>query len=377
MHTYERYGVEFVEGSGARLVDSQGREYLDFLTGISVCSLGHCHPAVVEAITSQVDTLMHTSNLFLNRWTVELARTLSESSLGGPVFFCNSGAEANEAAIKIARKAAHDRGVEAPRIVVLEGGFHGRTMGAVSASPKLAADPSFAPYLEGFDVVGRDDPVGLAEAVGSETAAILIEPVQGEAGVYPISDEMLMAARAQADRVGACLIFDEVQCGMGRTGSIWAWQEVGVAPDLMTTAKALGGGYPVGACIAGDHWGKVLSPGDHGSTFAGGPVAARAALAAFRVTSEAELLASVDQAGKRLRNGLGEIDSIREVRGRGLMVAADLDGDNEAPEVVRRALDLGLVINATGPMTLRMLPPLIVSDEQVDQGLELISKALV
>lgn len=377
MQNYRRFGVEFVEGSGAVLVDSEGKEYLDFLTGISVCSLGHCHPDVVAAITDQAGKLMHTSNLFLSEPAVELAQALAESSLGGATFFCNSGAEANEAAIKIARKAAHSRGIESPRIVVLEGGFHGRTMGAVSASPKMALNPSFAPYLDGFDVVPRDDPTALRDAVGPDTAAILIEPVQGEAGIYPIADQVLSAAREAADSVGAALIFDEVQSGMGRTGNLWAYQPSGVTPDLMTTAKALGGGFPIGACVANEIWAGILEPGDHGSTFAGGPMASRAAMAALRATSDPALLASVVERGDRLRTGLTDIPAFSEVRGRGLMVGADLAAGEGAPDLAERLLEKGLVTNATGPATLRLLPPLIVGDEEIDRALAIISECVV
>ena len=377
MHNYRRFGVEFVEGAGAVLVDSEGREYLDFLTGISVCSLGHCHPDVVAAIADQAGKLMHTSNLFLSEPAVELARALAESSLGGATFFCNSGAEANEAAIKIARKAAHARGIASPRIVVLEGGFHGRTMGAVSASSRMAANPSFAPYLEGFDVVSREDPAAFEEAVGPDTAAVLIEPVQGEAGIYPIADEVLSAARRASDSVGAALIFDEVQSGMGRTGTLWAYEPSGVVPDLMTTAKALGGGFPVGACVAGEAWAGVLEPGDHGSTFAGGPMASRAALAALEATSDPTLLAAAVQRGERLRSGLSGVSAFSVVRGRGLMVGADLASGEGAPELAQKLLENGLVTNATGPATLRLLPPLIVSDEEIDRALAIISDSVV
>lgn len=376
MHNYRRFGVEFVEGSGTRLIDSEGREYLDFLTGIAVCSLGHCHPDVVAAIEDQAGRLMHTSNLFLSGPAVELARRLAESSLGGATFLCNSGAEANEAAIKIARKAAHTRGVSNPRVVVLEGGFHGRTMGAVSASPKMSQDPSFAPYLEGFDVVPRDDVDSLDHAVGEQTAGILIEPVQGEGGIHPIADSVLSAARSAADRTGAALIFDEVQCGMGRTGSLWGYQLSGIEPDLLTTAKALGGGFPVGSCIASRSWSSVFEPGDHGSTFAGGPMASRAALAALEATSDPGLMDSVSARGERLRAGLAGIPAFSEVRGRGLMVGADLASGGGAPDLVTDLLGKGLITNATGPATLRLLPPLIVTDQEVDRALELISDSV-
>ncbi|MDQ2939548.1 MAG: aminotransferase class III-fold pyridoxal phosphate-dependent enzyme, partial [Actinomycetota bacterium] len=245
MPTYNRGKVEFVRGEGARLWDAAGKEYLDFLGGISVCSIGHCHPAVVEAIREQSARLIHVSNLFYTEPVVRLAERLCESSLGGKAFFTNSGTEANECAIKLARKHAHGRGIEEPRIVSLDGAFHGRTMGSLAATPSMAANPDFAPMLAGFTSVPLDDPAVLTEAVGDDTAAVIVEPIQGEAGVYPVPDETLAAAREACDRSGALLICDEIQTGMGRTGSLWAYEQTPVRPDLMTVAKALGGGLPI------------------------------------------------------------------------------------------------------------------------------------
>ncbi len=271
MRTYRRAPVEFVRGEGALLWDAEGNEYLDFLAGISVCSVGHCNPDVVEAVREQAGRLMHTSNLFYTEPMVRLAERLAESSLGGRVFFSNSGTEANECAIKIARKHAHRRGIEAPEIVSFERDFHGRTYGALSATPALAANPDLAPMLPGFRSVPFDDAAALRAAVGESTAAVLIEPIQGEAGIYPVSDEALLAAREACDEAGALLIFDEIQTGMGRTGSLWAYEQTPVRPDVLTSAKALGGGMPIGACVTTPEAGEVLEPGDHGSTFAGGP----------------------------------------------------------------------------------------------------------
>ena len=250
MPTYKRAEVEFVRGEGARLWDSEGKGYLDFLTGISVCSVGHCHPAVVEAVREQAGVLMHASNLYLTEGGVRLAERICASSLDGKAFLCNSGAEANECAIKLARKHAHGRGIGEPEIVVLEGAFHGRTMGAVSATPGMAADESFAPYLPGFVTVPRDDPDALRGAVGERTAAVMLEPIQGEAGVHVISDDVIAAAREASEGAGALLVLDEIQTGMGRTGSLWAYEQLTVRPDVITSAKALGGGLPVGACVA-------------------------------------------------------------------------------------------------------------------------------
>jgi acetylornithine/N-succinyldiaminopimelate aminotransferase len=376
MPTYRRAPVEFVRGQGARLWDSEGREYLDFLAGISVCSVGHCHPAVVEAVREQAGTLMHVSNLYDSAPGAELAKRLCEPSLGGRAFLCNSGTEANECAIKLARKHAHRRGIEAPEIVVLEGAFHGRTMGSLSATPGLSSNPSFAPYLPGFVSVPRDDAAALRAAVGERTAAVMLEPIQGEAGVHVIPDEVITAARESCDRAGALLVLDEIQTGMGRTGSLWAYEQLGLRPDLLTTAKALGGGLPMGACVSTPELGDVLEPGDHGSTFAGGPLVATAALAAFDLLDDPELLGRVRDLGAQLAEGLGELDRVAEVRGRGLMIGVGLAEGIEASELGARLLQAGLIVNAPDPSTLRLLPPLIVSEREIEEALELIRRAL-
>ena len=299
MRTYRRAPVDFVRGEGSLLWDADGKEYLDFLTGISVCSLGHCHPAVVEAVQDQAGRLMHVSNLFYTEPMARLAERLSESSLGGRVFFANSGTEANECAIKVARKHAHGRGIAAPEIVSFESDFHGRSYGALSATPALARNEALGPMLPGFRSVPRDDAAALREAVGERTAAVLIEPIQGEAGIHPISDEALLAARQACDEAGALLILDEIQTGVGRTGSLWAYEQTPVRPDVLTTAKALGGGIPIGACITGPVAADMLEPGDHGSTFAGGPVATAAALAVLEVVDDPALLRRVRELGSR------------------------------------------------------------------------------
>jgi acetylornithine/N-succinyldiaminopimelate aminotransferase len=369
MNNYARFPVEFVRGEGATLWDADGNAYLDFLAGISVCNTGHCHPAVVAAIRAQAGTLMHVSNLYFNRPMVELANRLSAASLGGRVYFANSGAEANEAALKLVRKA-RPRG----EIVVLHGGFHGRTYGALSATFQESKQAPFAPLVPGFVPVPRDVDA-LDAAVGEQTAAVLLEPIQGETGVNVLSDELLHAARAACDRVGAALVFDEIQTGLGRTGTLWAYEETGVVPDAITIAKALGGGLPIGALITGQRLADVLAPGDHGSTFAGGPLVTTAALAAFDVLSDPELLTRVRELGVRLRESLRELPGVVEVRGRGLMVAADVD--RSAPDVVRRALlEQRLVVNATGPQTLRFLPPLVVSERDVDDAVARLAPLL-
>jgi acetylornithine/N-succinyldiaminopimelate aminotransferase len=367
--SYARQPVEFVRGEGARLWDDEGNEYLDFLCGIGVTSLGHCHPRVVEAVREQVGRLMHVSNLFYTEPAMRLAARLSDSSLGGKVFFCNSGAEASEAAIKLARKAR-----AGGDIVVLHNAFHGRTFGALSATPQEAKQAPFAPLVPGFRAVTAD-PEELRAAVDARTAAVLIEPIQGESGVNVLPGELLAVARAACDEHGAALIFDEVQCGMGRTGTLWAYEQTGVRPDAMTVAKALGGGLPIGALITGERLADVLAPGDHGSTFAGGPVVASAALAALDVTEDPALLERVRELGQRLAAGLERLAHVRSVRGRGLMLACELDV--QAPALVRRALlDERLVVNATGPTTLRLLPPLIVGEAEIDDALARLARAL-
>ncbi len=367
--TYARQPVQFVRGDGALLYDVDGNEYLDLLCGISVTSLGHCHPAVVAAVREQAGELMHVSNLFYTEPAMELARELSRSSLHGKVFFCNSGAEANEAAIKLARRAKPQG-----EVVVLHGGFHGRTYGALSATAQEAKQAPFAPLVPGFVTVAADAEA-ITAAVGPQTAALMLEPIQGESGVHVIADHVLRAARAACDRHGAALIFDEVQTGMGRTGTLWAYRGTTVEPDAITTAKALGGGLPIGALITAPHLADVLQPGDHGSTFAGGPLVARAALAALAVTADEELLARVRAAGERLAAELAQLEGVKAVRGRGLMLAADIDAP--APALVRRALlEERLVLNATGPATIRLLPPLIVSDEQLDDALDRLARLL-
>jgi acetylornithine/N-succinyldiaminopimelate aminotransferase len=368
--SYARYPVEFVRGEGVRLWDSDGNEYLDFLAGISVSSVGHCHPAVVKAIQEQAANLIHVGNLFYTEPMARLADRLAESSLGGRVFFTNSGAEAIEAALKLARKAK--RGGD---IVVAHRAFHGRTFGALSATPQESKQAPFAPLVPGFVAV-EPTAEAIAGAVTDATAAVLLEPVQGEGGIHPLPDDVLRAARDACDRVGAALLFDEIQCGLGRTGYAWAYQAGGVVPDAMTTAKALGGGLPIGALVTGERLADVLQPGDHGSTFPGGPVVAAAALAALDVLLDPALHERVQELEARLLDQLSELPHVVAARGRGLMLAIELDTAT-APEVVRRALlEHRLVLNATGPTTIRLLPPLVVSDEELAEALKRLKAAL-
>jgi acetylornithine/N-succinyldiaminopimelate aminotransferase len=377
MQTYKRAPVDFVRGEGPLLWDAEGKRYLDFLTGISVCSVGHCHPEVVKAVRDQTHRLMHVSNLFYTEPMAQLAERLAESSLGGRVFFSNSGTEANECAIKIARKHAHGRGITAPEIVSFESDFHGRTYGALAATPGLATNEALGPMLPGFRAVPRNDAGALREAVGENTAAVLIEPIQGEAGVFPIETEALLAARQACDEVGALLIFDEIQAGMGRTGSLWAYEQTPVRPDVLTSAKALGGGFPIGACITAPSAADVLELGDHGSTFAAGPVATAAAQAVLAVVDDPVLLRHVRELGAYLCERLDQLQGVRETRGRGLMVGIGLEEGIDSAAVTADLLERGLVVNAPRPDTIRLLPPLVIDSDHVDTAVRLIGECLL
>jgi acetylornithine/succinyldiaminopimelate/putrescine aminotransferase len=323
----------------------------------------------VAAVREQTERLMHVSNLFYTEPAMRLAERLSRSSLRGKVFFCNSGAEANEAAIKLARKARSGGDV-----VVVNGAFHGRTYGALSATPQESKQAPFAPLVPGFRAVDPT-PEAIAGAVDGHTAAVLLEPIQGETGVHVLPDETLQAARDACDEHGAALVFDEVQCGMGRTGTLWAYEQTGVLPDAITVAKALGGGLPIGALITGERLADVLAPGDHGSTFGGGPLVAAAALAALDVTEDPALLAGVRELGRQLAAGLETLPHVTAVRGRGLMLACEVDVP--APAVVRSALlEQRLIVNATGPTTIRLMPPLTIGLDEVDEALARLGSAL-
>src|SRR5437763_5528841 len=355
--TYARNPVEFVRGSGCRLWDAEGNEYLDFLAGISVLNVGHCHPRVVEVVRAQVEQLTHATNLYYPEPGLRLCAELARGSLGGKVSLCNSGAEAVEAALKLGRRAR-----PGGKVVVLRDAFHGRTYGALSGTPQESKQAPFAPLVPGFVVVAKE-PEALAAAVDEDTAAVLLEPIQGETGIHVLSEELLRAAREACDASGSLLIFDEIQTGMGRTATLWAYQQTGVVPDAITVAKALGGGLPAGALVTGTRLADVLQAGDHGSTFAGGPLVASAALAALEICSDPGLLENVRVLGERLREGLAALPGVVAVRGRGLMVGADLADVISAPDLARRALlEQRLVINATGPATVRFEPPLVVSE---------------
>jgi predicted acetylornithine/succinylornithine family transaminase len=369
--TYARNPVQFVRGEGCRLWDADGHEYLDFLAGISVLNVGHCHPRVVAAVREQAGRLTHATNLYYTEGALRLSENLSRSSLGGKVFLTNSGAEANEAAIKLARRAR-----PGGKLIVLEEAFHGRTYGALSATPQESKQAPFAPLVPGFVVVPKD-PERLSAAVDGDTAAVLLEPIQGETGIHVLSDELLTAAREACDRTGAALIFDEIQTGMGRTGTLWAYEQTAVVPDALTSAKALGGGLPAGALVTGPRLADTFQPGDHGSTFAGGPLVSAAALVALEVCSDPALLERVRALGERLRAALRELPGVASVRGRGLMVGVDLAAGIPAVELARRALlEQRLVVNATGPATIRLEPPLVVTEPQIDEAVHRLGELL-
>jgi predicted acetylornithine/succinylornithine family transaminase len=373
VRAYARLPVEFVRGEGARLWDDEGVEYLDFQTGLAVNSVGHSHPAVVAAIQEQAQRLIHTGNLAYTAPGMELAKRLAQSSLQGKVHFANSGTEANEAALKMARKAKRGG-----KVVSVHRAFHGRTYGSLSATPQESKQAPFAPLVPGFVAV-EPTAAAITGAVDEDTAAVILEPVQGESGVWELAPEVLRAAREACDVHGAALIFDEVQCGLGRTGTLWAYQDSGVEPDLMTSAKALGGGLPIGALITGPAFADGFEPGEHGSTFAGGPVQCAAGLAVLEIVSDPVLLESVRSLGERLREASAALPGVVEVRGRGLMLALELDPGRGEPatDLVARALrEERLVVNATGPTTLRLLPPLTIGQAEADEALERLTRLL-
>ncbi len=398
--TYVRPQVEFVRGQGVRLWDSRGREYLDFLGGIAVVAAGHAHPRVVEAVTSQLGTLGHTSNLYFTGPQVELAERLVDRFGGdAKVFLSNSGAEANEAAIKVARRWGRvNRGEDATGIVAALGGFHGRTLATLAATGKPAMHLPFQPLPPGFSHVPFGDADALRAALGPATAAVLLEPIQGEAGIQVPPAGYLRAAREITAEAGVLLILDEIQSGMGRTGRFFAHQHEGIRPDVVTMAKALGSGYPIGATIATTEVADVMRPGDHGTTFGGNPVACAAALATLDVI-EPLLGGHVDKVSARLADGLHELrgrlvgrstwappraddaDGLlpgTEVRGAGLWYALDLG--EEAPATAKQAalaaLGRGLVVNPVTDTALRLAPPLVVTEEEVEEGLARLAAAL-
>jgi acetylornithine/N-succinyldiaminopimelate aminotransferase len=377
MKTYRRQPALFVQGAGCRLWDNRGREYLDFLAGIATCSLGHCHPAVVNAITRQAQQLTHTSNFLLTAPQAKLAERLCRLSGMDRVFFSNDGATANETAIKIAKKHGLQKRPDGDyEIVALQRGFHGRTLGAISATGQRKFQRPFEPLVPGFVFVEANDVDGLKKIVSHKTAAILVEPIQGESGVHELTTEYLQEARRLATEHGALLIFDEVQTGIGRTGTWFNFQQHNVTPDVMTLAKGLGGGVPIGACVARGAAAEVLEPGDHGSTLGGNPLACAVAFAVLDAIDHQKLLESVQKTGGYLRAALLSLGSpVASVRGKGLMLAAALDKPI-AKDVVEKCFERGLIINAPDDSTLRFVPPLIVTEHFVDKAVSILAEVL-
>jgi predicted acetylornithine/succinylornithine family transaminase len=368
--TYARADVTIVRGDGCRVQDDAGRWYLDFVGGIAVVGLGHRHPLVTAAAHAQLDELWHASNLYWTKPMTRLAGLLSERMGGAQAFFCNSGAEANEAALKVARKATGRS-----RIVALEGGFHGRTLGALSATGQPAKWEGFGPLVPGVTFARPNDVESLEAAVspGAELAVVIVESILGEGGVVPLEADFVQAAAEIAREVGALLCVDEVQAGLGRTGSFFAYEQLGIEPDLVTLAKGLGNGLPIGALLVRDGAAEAIGPGDHGSTFGGNPVVSAAACAVVEAIDDA-LLENVVARGAQLETGLSSLPGVREVRGRGLLVAALLDRD--AAPVVDACRELGLLTLTAGPDVLRLLPPLVVTEAEVDEALAAIREAL-
>jgi predicted acetylornithine/succinylornithine family transaminase len=377
MPTYAQPAVTFVRGEGAWLVDEAGRRYLDMLSGLAVTSLGHAHPAVADALDAQARTLLHVSNLFGTEPGPDVARTLDRlvgagEPAGGQVFFCNSGAEANECAIKLARRFG-GRGRHV--VVSAYGSFHGRTLATLHATGQPAKHEAFQPLPEGFRHVAWDDLDALAAALDPTVAAVLIEAVQGEGGVKPASAAYLAGVRRLCDERGALMMVDEVQTGLGRTGRWFAFQHAGVRPDVVTMAKALGNGVPIGACWARADVAGVFQPGDHATTFGGQPLATAAARAVLAVMQAEDVPDRAARAGARLTDGLSALPGVAGVRGLGLLLAVELAG-RDAREVNAALLDAGLVANAVTPTALRLAPSLLITDDEIDHAVQVVAEVL-
>jgi predicted acetylornithine/succinylornithine family transaminase len=380
--TYVRPEVVFTHGRGAYLFDSQGNRYLDFTAGIAVTALGHADEAWVAAVSEQAGQLTHVSNLYQTGPHVELARRLVENSFADRVFFCNSGSEANETAFKFARKyarafmsngQAEENGFSKTKIVAFSASFHGRTMGALAATHKAKYREPFAPLVPDVIFAQFNDLTSAGKVIDGDTCAVIVEPIQGEGGVNPAEPEFLTGLRALCDRHEALLIFDEVQCGLGRSGTLWAHQAYGVTPDIMTLAKPLAGGLPIGAVLVTEAVSQVMKPGDHGSTFAAGPLICTAAQIVFDRVSQPHFLADVHENGEYLAAELNRLDSdkVVAVRGRGLLVGVELTGP-VAP-LVTAAREKGLLVINAGENVLRLCPPLIVTWEQIDAAVEILA----
>ena len=378
MNTYARWPVTLVRGEGCRVWDDAGREYLDFVSGIAVNTLGHAHPRLARALCDQAGRMLHCSNLFRIPEQEALADRLASLSGLDRVFFCNSGAEANEAAIKLARKYWHDRGSPRRTIITATRSFHGRTLNTLTATGQDKVKTGFDPLPPGFVHVPFGDIAAMTRAVDDHTAAVLLEPVQGEGGVHPADAAWLRAVRKLCKDAGILLMLDEVQTGIGRTGAMFAFEHAGIRPDVLTLAKGLGGGVPIGAMLAREDAAAALGPGSHGSTFGGNPLSCRAALAVLDVIEEEGLVANAREQGARLMLGLKALARTRpvivDVRGAGLLVGAELAVD--AAEVITRCREAGLLLLSAGPKVLRFLPPLNVTAAEIDRALTVLGECL-
>ncbi len=374
LQNYNRAPLTFVRGEGCELIDDRGERYLDLIGGIAVCALGHAHPEIARAVASQAATLVHASNLFEHEPAGRLAAELARRSGFDRVFFCNSGTEANEAAIKLARKHAFRRGeIERTTILSCTGGFHGRTLGALAATPNAAYQEGFGPLPGGFRTTPFNDVEALGSNLDESVAALLVEPVQGESGVHPADPAFLRAARQACTRRGALLIFDEIQCGMGRLGPTFAFQYFGVEPDAITLAKSLANGLPIGAVLLKEAFASALRPGDHGSTFGGSPVPCAAALAHLRVRDAQMLETRVPVASARLFDGLRALalhydDVFDAPRGIGLLIGLPVRSPHDASDLVQALRERHVLANKAGGNTLRFAPPLVIEDAQIDRA---------
>ncbi|MFL0800545.1 MAG: acetylornithine transaminase [Agarilytica sp.] len=378
MNTYGNRTTTLIKGEGAYVWDADDRRYLDAVSGIAVCGLGHCHPAVTEALCNQANTLIHCSNLYNIEPQQALGDALIDVSGMEKVFFSNSGAEANEAAIKIARKYGNSKGIEDPQVITASGSFHGRTMATLTATGNPKVKEGFTPLLSGFDHVPYDDIEAIKSAATDSTVAVLVEPVQGEGGVHVPSEQYLPALRELCDANGWLLMLDEIQTGNGRTGKFFAYQHYSFLPDVVTTAKGLGNGVPIGACLTQGKASEILQPGNHGSTFGGNPLATKAALAVINTLTNEKLIERADVLGQAFIKGfeeqLSNESAVKDIRGKGLMIGIELDRDCAA--LVEQAKEKGLLINVTAGNTVRLLPPLILSDEQAHTIIDTVSSLI-
>ncbi len=379
MNTYSRLPISIVRGRGSRVYDLEGREYVDFVAGIAVNLLGHGHPDLVLAIQKQVQQLIHTSNLYYTEPQVQLAKMLVEHSFAQKVFFCNSGAEANEAAIKLARKYAHDKyGAGRYEIITMKNSFHGRTLATLTATGQEKVQKGFDPLMPGFSYVTFNDLSEVERAMSENTAAVMLEPIQAEGGVHVADRAYMQSLRELCRERDVLLIFDEVQTGMGRTGPLFCYEHFGIQPDIMTLAKGLGGGVPIGACLATDAVAKAFTPGTHASTFGGNPLACAAGLAVLRTLLEGKVLDHARRMGDYLAKGLAACKErhrvVKEVRGLGLLQGMELEIDGKA--VVADCQARGLLINCTGDRVLRFVPPLVITQSEIDRLLHALPQVL-